>query len=102
VEDEDTPATVEVQGEEVTPLIQRQVVHVSKVNVRLSVARRNELMVLRQLFSANPGGAPLVFHIESGGKTERILAGMRVGINPKLIEEAQAVAGRVGGNVWVE
>jgi len=102
VEDDDSPAVVEVQGEEVTPVETRQAVHIPSVHVRLRQARRSELMVLRQLFAANPGNAQLLFHLDANGSEERVLSGLRVGISPKLIEEVQAVAGRVGGNVWVD
>ncbi len=102
VEDDDTPATVEVQGEEVTPIETRQVIQIPSVHVRLRAARRNELLVLRQLFAANPGSARLLFHIDHQGQEEKVLAGLRVDINPKLIQEVSAVAGRVGGSVWVE
>lgn len=103
VEDEDTPNVVEVQGEEVTPLeTNRRTVHVPSVHVRLRAARRNDLLVLRQLLAANPGDARLLFHIESEGKEERVLSGMRINVSPTLIQEITAVAGRVGGSVWVD
>lgn len=102
VEDDDTPATVEVQGESVTPVETRQVVHVQKVHVRLTAARRAELMTMRQLFAANPGSAPLLFHIQNNGIEEKVLAGIRVDINPTLLQEVSAVAARVGGSVWVD
>lgn len=102
VEDDDTPAVVEVQGESVTPIETRQVVHVQKIHVRLAAARRAELMTMRQLFAANPGSAPLLFHIQNNGSEERVLAGIRVDINPTLLQEVSAVAARVGGHVWVD
>jgi DNA polymerase-3 subunit alpha len=102
VEDEDAPAIVEVQGEEVTPIETRQVVHIPSVHVRLRNARRTELLVLRQLFAANPGAARLLFHIEQNGKEDQVLSGLRVDVNPTLLQEVGAVAGRVGGSVWVE
>jgi DNA polymerase-3 subunit alpha len=102
VEDEDTPAVVEVQGEEVTQIETRQVMHIPSVHVRLRGARRTELLVLRQLFAANPGTARLLFHIEQNGKEDRVLSGLRVDVNPTLLQEVGAVAGRVGGSVWVE
>ncbi|MGV3720229.1 MAG: DNA polymerase III subunit alpha, partial [Actinomycetota bacterium] len=102
VEDEDTPATVEVQGEEVTPIETKQVVHIPSVHVRLQGARRNELMVMRQLFVANPGSARLMFHIEQNGREDQVLSGLRVDTNPTLLQELTAVAGRVGGSVWVD
>ena len=102
VEDDDTPAVVEVQGESVTPVQQRVVVHQQSIHVRLAQARRPDLMVLRQLFAANPGDARLLFHIHNNGREEQVLAGLRIGISQKLIEEAQAVAKRVGGDVWVD
>ena len=52
--------------------------------------------------SVPPGAAPLVFHIGAEGREERVLAGIRVDVSQKLIAEAQSVAGRVGGNVWVD
>jgi DNA polymerase-3 subunit alpha len=102
VEDEDTPATVEVQGEEVTPIDTRRAVSVPSVHVRLREARRTELMTLRRLFAANPGSARLLFHIDREGQEERILSGLRVDVTQKLIQEVSAVAGRVGGDVWVD
>ncbi len=102
VEDEDTPAVVEVQGEEVTPLETRTVIHVPSVHVRLRNARRNELMVLRQLFAANPGDARLLFHIDNAGREEAVLSGLRVGVSQKLIQDARTVAGRMGADVWVD
>ena len=57
---------------------------------------------MRQLFAANPGSAKLLFHIEKNGVEEQVLAGLRVDISPKLIQEVTAVAGRAGGSVWVE
>ena len=102
VEDEETPAVVEVQGEEVRPVEMRQAIYVQRVHVRLRTARRAELMTLRSLFAANPGPAPLLFHILNNGQEEQVLAGFRVEINPKLLQEAGAVAGRVGGEVWVD
>ncbi|MFN3651897.1 MAG: DNA polymerase III subunit alpha [Armatimonadota bacterium] len=102
VEDDDTPAVVEVQGEEVTPIETQRVIHIPSVHVRLREARRQELMVLRRLVAANPGSARLLFHIPTGGREEQVLSAMRVDINPTLIQEIQAVAGRVGGSVWVE
>jgi DNA polymerase-3 subunit alpha len=102
VEDDDTPAVVEVQGEEVTPIETRQAVHVQSVHVRLREARRQDLMVLRQLFAASPGSARLLFHIPRGGVEEQVLAGLRVEINATLMQEVNAVTARVGGQVWVE
>jgi hypothetical protein len=93
---------VEVQGEEVTPIETRQVIHIPSVHVRLRNARRTELLVLRQLFAANPGAARLLFHIEQNGKEDQVLSGLRVDVNPTLLQEVGAVAGRVGGSVWVE
>lgn len=102
VEDEETPATVEVQGEEVTPFQTRSTGAGPRVHVRLTSARRQDLLVMRHLFAANPGASELLFHIENGGQVERVLSAFRVGISPRLLEEVQAVAGRVGGSVWVE
>ena len=102
VEDDDTPAVVEVQGETVQPVETRQIIHVQKVHVRLAAARRAELMTMRQLFAANPGSAPLLFHLQNNGAEERVLAGIRVDINPTLLQEVGAVAARVGGSVWVD
>ncbi len=102
VEDDDSPAIVEVQGEEITPIEMSTAVHVPSIHVRLGQARRTELMTLRQIFAANPGSARLMFHIDNNGREEKVLAGLRVGINPKVIEEASAVAGRAGGTVWVD
>lgn len=102
VEDDDTPAVVEVQGEEVRLIETRQAVHVPSLHIRLNAARRNELMVMRQLFIANPGTARLMFHIEQNGREDRVLSGLRVDTNPTLLQELSAVAGRVGGTVWVD
>jgi DNA polymerase-3 subunit alpha len=102
VEDEETPAVVEVQGEEVTPMEARRNVHIASVHVRLRAARRSELLVLRQLFAANPGDARLMFHIHADGREEKVLSGLKVGCNQKLIQDAQAVAARTGGEVWVD
>jgi DNA polymerase-3 subunit alpha len=102
VEDEDTPAVVEVQGEEVTPIVTRQVIHIPSLHVRLREARRNDLMVLRRLFAANPGDARLLFHIERDGGEERVLSGLRVGVTQKLMEEVRSLASRVGGEAWVD
>jgi DNA polymerase III subunit alpha len=102
VEDEDTPAVVEVQGESVTPLQTHRPVHVPSIHVRLKEARRSDLMVLRQIFAANPGDARLLFHIARNDGEERVLSALRVSVSPKLLADAQAVAGRVGGDVWVD
>jgi DNA polymerase-3 subunit alpha len=103
VDDEDTPAVVEVQGEEVTQIEDRKSGNQNpSMHVRLNAARRQDLMVMRQLFVANPGPARLLFHIQSQAGEERVLSGLRVGISNRLVEEVQAVAGRVGGTVWVE
>jgi DNA polymerase III alpha subunit len=102
VEDDDTPATVEVQGEEVTPLETRRAVQIPSVHVRLRDARRTELMTIRRLFAASPGQARLLFHIAKDGSEEQVLAGIRVEVNSTLIQEVAAVAGRGGGQVWVE
>jgi DNA polymerase-3 subunit alpha len=102
VEDDETPATVEVQGEEVTPLETRRAAAIPSVHIRLRDARRQDLMVLRQLFVANPGSARVLFHVDRGGVEERVLSGLRVGISQKLISDAQSVAARVGGDVWVD
>ena len=77
IEDDDTPAVVEVQGEQVTPIETRRVIHVPSVHVRLRTARRSELMMLRQLFAANPGDARLMFHIHGDTGEERVLSGLR-------------------------
>jgi len=56
----------------------------------------------KKLFAANPGTARLLFHIDSGGQEEQILSGLRVEVTQKLLAEAQAVAARTGGSVWVD
>ena len=102
VEDDDTPAVVEVQGEEVTALVVARTTQTPTVRVRIQNAKRQDLMVMRQLFQANPGESRLIFHIHSNGKEDQVVAGFKVGISPLFLEEARAVAGRVGGSVWVE
>ena len=102
VEDDDTPAVVEVQGEEVTALVVARTTQTPTVRVRIQNAKRQDLMVMRQLFQANPGDSRLIFHIHANGKEDQVVAGFKVGISPRFLEEARAVAGRVGGSVWVE
>jgi DNA polymerase-3 subunit alpha len=102
VEDEDTPAVVEVQGEQVTVITTRVAVHNPRVHVRLELARRNELMIMRQLLANSPGDARLLLHIVNDGREECVLSGLRVAVNPRLLDELQAVARRVGGSVWVD
>ena len=101
LEDSESPAQVEVQGEHVTPIEITQYRPEPSVHVRLLEARRAELITLRHLFAANPGDSLLVFHIPRSGKEEVVLTGLRVGLNNRLLEEAQSVAARAGGQVWV-
>ncbi|MBI3909661.1 MAG: DNA polymerase III subunit alpha [Armatimonadetes bacterium] len=101
-EDEDAPARVEVQAEEIKPLERVAGEAAPTVHVRLSDARRGDLHVLRNLFAANPGNARLLFHIMRGQGEERVLAGLRVEPHPRLLEEVRAVLSRNHGSVWVE
>jgi DNA polymerase-3 subunit alpha len=104
VEDEEGgSAVVEVHAEEVLPF------HAGNgearkappaVNVRLSPAQAGMLPALRNLLAAHPGEAPLLFHIQNGGKTERVLAQMRVDPSVRMLEELQRLTGR--GTAWVE
>jgi len=68
--------------------------------VRLSGVRGNDLHVLRNIFAAYPGDSRLLFHIDNGSKTERVLAGMRVQPSAKMLQEVQQIIGR--GTAWVE
>jgi DNA polymerase-3 subunit alpha len=101
-DDDDAPPVVEIQAEEVRPLLTGPAERVPTVHVRLRLARRNELLLLRSIFAANPGDARLYFHVERGGEEEHVLAGMRVRAHPRLLEEVRAVLGRGDGSVWVE
>src|SRR5262249_44144914 len=101
-DEDETPAVVEVQAEEIRPLNATPAARVPAGHVRLRRARRNELVLLRSIFTANPGDARLYFHVESGGQEERVLAGMRVRAHPRLLEEVRAVLGRADGKVWVD
>jgi DNA polymerase-3 subunit alpha len=102
VEDEDTPAQVEVQAEELSPLESRAVRRPTNVHLRLRAARRGELLVLQRLFANNPGDSRLLIHVDHGEREETVLSRLRVGISAQLISEAQALANRVGGQVWVD
>ncbi len=101
-EDEDTPATVEVRGEEVTILETPSTSRQPRVHVKLRQARRQELLTMKHIFAANPGPAPLLVHIEGDGSEETVISSLRVDLSPKLVQELSAVAGRAGGMVWVE
>jgi DNA polymerase-3 subunit alpha len=102
-DDESAPVVVELQGDSVTPVqTASSSGPMQSVHVRLQQARRQELLVLKQLFEANPGSARLMFHIGLAEEEERILSKLRVEVNQQLIREASAVAGRVGGVVWVD
>jgi DNA polymerase-3 subunit alpha len=104
VEDEEGgSAIVEVHAEEILPF------HAGNgngqkappaVNVRLSPSHAQMLPAMRNLLAAHPGEAPLLFHIENGGKTERVLARMRVDPSVRMLEELQRLTGR--GTAWVE
>jgi DNA polymerase III subunit alpha len=104
VEDEDgSSAVVEVHAEAVIPFTNGAGAGeraTPAVHVRLSRVRGNDLHVLRNIFAANPGDARLLFHIENGTKTERVLAEMRVHPSAKLLQEVQQIVGR--GTAWVE
>jgi DNA polymerase-3 subunit alpha len=104
VEDEDgSSAVVEVHAEAVIPFTNGNGAAeraAPAVHVRLSRVRGNDLHVLRNIFAAYPGEARLLFHIENGRKTERVLAEMRVQPSPKMLQEVQQIVGR--GTAWVE
>jgi DNA polymerase III subunit alpha len=104
VEDEDgAAAIVEVHAEAVLPFTNGNGEGsrpTPAVHVRLSRVRGNDLHVLRNIFAAYPGDARLLFHIENGKKTERVLAGMRVQPSAKMLQEVQQIVGR--GTAWVE
>src|SRR5262249_22312287 len=101
-EEEEAPPVVEVHGEEVRPVNTAVPAKVPAVHVRLSQARRNDLVLLRSIFSANPGEARLYFHVETGGAGGRVLAGMRVRPHPRLLEEVRSVLGRADGSIWID
>jgi DNA polymerase-3 subunit alpha len=104
VEDEEGgSAVVEVHAEEILPFHagggeSRRAV--PAVNVRLSPAHAGMLPALRALLAGHPGDAPLVFHIENGARTERVLAQIRVDPSVRTLEELQRLTGR--GTAWVE
>jgi DNA polymerase III alpha subunit len=101
-DDEEAPPNVEVHAEEVRPVNTATAARLPTVHVRLRQARRNELLLLRNIFTANPGDARLYFHVDSGGQEERVLAGMKVHPHPRLLEEVRAVLGRGEGAIWVD
>jgi len=104
VEDEDgAAAIVEVHAEALIPFTNgngQGSRPTPAVHVRLSRVRGNDLHVLRNIFAAYPGDARLLFHIENGSKTERVLAEMRVQPSAKMLQEVQQIVGR--GTAWVE
>lgn len=100
-EEEGTPV-VEVHAEEVRLVNTAVAARMPAVHVRLRQARRSELLLLRNIFSANPGDARLFFHVDSGGQEERVLAGFRVRPHPRLLEEVRAVLNRGEGAIWVD
>jgi len=102
VETEDAPAQVEVQGEQVTVLTTRTAPQIRRLHLDLAQAQRTELVMLRQLMAASPGDARVLLHIRSDDREETVLSGLRVALNPRLMEELQSVARRVGGRVWVD
>ncbi len=101
-DDDETPASVEVQAEEIKPLGQRAAPRAPAVHVRLRSARRDDLQLLKNVLAAHPGDARLFVEFESGDHVERVLAGFRVSPLPPILERVQAVLGRADGRVWID
>lgn len=101
-EEEGVAPVVEVHAEELLPFaadVGAERTTRPGLHVRLQVAHQGTLLALKSLLLAHPGDAPLLFHIENGSRTERILAGMTVTATRELAQQVERLVGR--GAAWL-
>jgi len=70
------------------------------VNIRIGVANKELLNVLRSIFGMHSGESSVFFHVPSNGSVTKVASDLKVDPSPKLLSEIERLIGKEA--VWVE